>query len=72
MFWVIVLLEDPVTTQFQFSGRGSQIKMEKVLVFQAVHDAMHPNKVPRAFRGKKKKTQHHRTSTIVTYRLFLG
>ena len=47
MLLIIVLLEDPMTTQFYFHGRGSQIKIENVLVFHVVHDAMHPNKVPR-------------------------
>ena len=49
MFWIIVLLKDPIMTQLQFPGRGSQIQIKNVLVFHGVHDAMYPNKVPRAF-----------------------
>lgn len=58
MFRVIVLLKDPVTTQLQLSGRGQQILILNVLVFQSIHDAMHPNKVPRAF-GSETAPQHH-------------
>ena len=36
-----------------FPGRGSQIQIENVLVFQGVYDAMCPNKVPRALENQR-------------------
>ena len=41
----------------------------KCLVFNDLHDATYPNKVPRAFGGKTA-PQHH--GTILAYRLFAG
>ena len=54
MFWIIILLEVSWQGQPDF------------LVFNGVHDAMHPNKVPRAIGGKTA-PQHHGTAAILAY-----
>jgi len=54
LFWIIVLMEDPITAKYKFSSRGCWVLIFYLLVFARIHDTMYLNKMSRTSSKKIK------------------